>query len=222
MDKKSLKQEIKQLEPWYHPIDFGDGVITTGKTKAFLKGRTRKVVELKSDQRGLKKWNRFIAPYLPIPLQGARILDIGCNSALFSLRCLQDGASYALGVDNEPRYIKQALFLKKFFSERDGKEYNLDVVQGDMESLDSYLNADFDLCIMLNVLRMIRNYDESIQFLKKIQSRCSHIIVQGTYGNKKDDESILEEKLQKAGYDTKLHLKKGNRGVICIGTRRTG
>jgi hypothetical protein len=68
-----------------------------GTTKAFLEGRTKKQINLSNKQRGLAKWNFYIKPILPIPIEGSSILDLGCNSGLFSLHCLQQGAKLAVG-----------------------------------------------------------------------------------------------------------------------------
>jgi len=217
MNKKKLQQKIKELEPWYHPIDFGDGVVVLGMTSACCEGRSKSRIPLKSDQRGLTKWNKYIRPNLPIDIKDASVLDIGCNSGLFSLHLLRQGAAFVRGVELDDQYVKQALFLREMFSSRDKISYNFDILLGDMKRTELYLDREFDLCLILNALRFIPDYDESVLFLTNIRKFCKTVLVQGTYKNKKDDDTILKSKLQDAGYDARLILMKGQRGVIGVG-----
>lgn len=217
MQTKTLKAELKRLGPWYHPIDFGNGVVVKGTTSAYLSGRSKKLIGLKNNQRGMKKWKNYIEPNLPISLSGARILDIGCNSGLFALHCLRQRAHRACGIDVEDRYIRQARFLKSYYEKLDNTVYDFRILQTGIQNTASYLTEDFDLCLMLNVFRVISDYDESVAILTQIRERCPHIIVQSGYGNKKDGEKIIKKKLKNAGYSPKLICMKGTRGVITIG-----
>lgn len=218
MTKEELQQSIKELEPWYHPIDFGNGVVVKGSTSAYLEGRSKKQVGLSDNQRGIAKWNKYIKPNLPISVKGIRILDIGCSAGLFSMKCLRDGANYVCGVEYKENYVQQAELLKRFYSDEDGVDYKFDVVHTDMCDTDKYLyKGPFDLCMMLNVFRMIKDYDESVDYLCKIRQSCTHLLIQGTYGNGRDDNPVLQEKMSKAGFKAKMILMSGKRGIIGLG-----
>jgi tRNA (mo5U34)-methyltransferase len=55
------------------------------------------------------KW-KPIASAIPQNLEGARVLDIGCNGGFYSIQLKRRGADHVLGIDVDERYLKQAHF----------------------------------------------------------------------------------------------------------------
>lgn len=89
-----LKEQILALGDWFHNINI-NGVWTA--PNHFL-GDFPNV-----------KWKE-ISKALPEDLQGASVLDIGCNGGFYSIALKQRGACRVLGVDVDDRYLNQARF----------------------------------------------------------------------------------------------------------------
>lgn len=89
-----LRDQVAALQPWFHNIDLG-GTLTAphhplGDFPRF-------------------KWER-LAGMLPDDLNGASVLDIGCNAGFYSLALKQRNAGRVLGIDLEERCLQQARF----------------------------------------------------------------------------------------------------------------
>jgi len=97
VDISRLAQQVAELGEWFHNIDL-HGVKTA--PNHFL-GDFPNV-----------KW-RHIAPALPERLEGASVLDIGCNGGFYSLQMKLRGAGRVLGIDVDERYLAQARFAAR-------------------------------------------------------------------------------------------------------------
>src|SRR5437879_11110304 len=89
-----LSQRITELGEWFHNLDL-HGVKTA--PNHFL-GDFPNV-----------KW-QLIRPEIPARLDGATVLDIGCNGGFYSIEMKRRGARRVLGIDVEDRYLNQARF----------------------------------------------------------------------------------------------------------------
>src|SRR5437868_9820804 len=89
-----LSQRITELGEWFHNLDL-HGVKTA--PNHFL-GDFPNV-----------KWQRT-SPEIPARLDGATVLDIGCNGGFYSIEMKRRGAQRVLGIDVEDRYLNQARF----------------------------------------------------------------------------------------------------------------
>lgn len=89
-----LARRIADLGQWFHNIDL-HGVPTA--PDHFLGDYPR------------VKWER-IAPAIPADLNGATVLDIGCNGGFYSMEMKRRGASRVLAVDVDDRYLDQGRF----------------------------------------------------------------------------------------------------------------
>jgi tRNA (mo5U34)-methyltransferase len=90
----ALSARIHELGEWFHNLDL-NGVKTA--PNHFL-GDFPSV-----------KW-RDISPAIPENLDGATVLDIGCNGGFYSIEMKRRGASRVLGIDVDDRYLNQARF----------------------------------------------------------------------------------------------------------------
>jgi len=93
-DRSKLESDIRGLGEWFHNLDLF-GVATA--PNHFL-GDFPAV-----------KW-KHIAPTLPENLNGASVLDIGCNGGFYSIQLKRLGAGRVLGIDVDERYLNQARF----------------------------------------------------------------------------------------------------------------
>jgi tRNA (mo5U34)-methyltransferase len=116
-----LTQKVEALGDWFHNIDL-DGVSTA--PNHFL-----------GDYPNIK-W-KHISCAFPEDLQGASVLDVGCNAGFYSIALKQRGAGRVLGVDVDDRYLDQARFAAEFLSldiEFEKRSvYEVDSIQGQFE-----------------------------------------------------------------------------------------
>jgi tRNA (mo5U34)-methyltransferase len=116
-----LSQRILELGEWFHNLDL-HGVKTA--PNHFL-GDFPNV-----------KW-RMISPEIPERLDGATVLDIGCNGGFYSIEMKRRGAQRVLGIDVEDRYLNQARFAAATlgvdieFEKR--SVYTVDEIQGQFD-----------------------------------------------------------------------------------------
>ena len=89
-----LAERVQELGEWFHNLDLC-GVKTA--PNHFL-GDFPNV-----------KW-KSISPAIPERLDGAAVLDIGCNGGFYSIEMKRRGASRVLGIDVDDRYLNQARF----------------------------------------------------------------------------------------------------------------
>jgi tRNA (mo5U34)-methyltransferase len=94
MDAESLSRKISELGDWFHNIDL-HGVNTA--PDHFL-----------GDYPNVK-W-KHICSALPEDLDGASVLDVGCNGGFYSIELKRRGAGKVLGVDVVDQYLDQARF----------------------------------------------------------------------------------------------------------------
>lgn len=97
LDRRELESQIRGLGEWFHNLDLF-GVPTA--PNHFL-GDFPAV-----------KW-KHIASAVPERLDGASVLDIGCNGGFYSIQLKRRGAGRVLGIDVDDRYLNQARFAAK-------------------------------------------------------------------------------------------------------------
>ncbi|OWO95104.1 methyltransferase, TIGR04290 family [Rhizobium esperanzae] len=130
----ALQQRINELGPWFQNMRFGE--IETapdhflGDYPAF-------------------KWEGF-KHVVPKDLQGRSVLDIGCNAGFYALEMKRRNAGRVLGIDSDPRYLKQARFAADHF--------DLDVEFRQMSVYEvAKLGERFDLVLFMGVLCHLRH-----------------------------------------------------------------
>jgi len=92
-----LTRQIREMGEWFHNLDL-HGVPTA--PNHFL-----------GDFPNIK-W-REIRKEIPLRLDGASVLDIGCNGGFYSIEFKRRGADYVLGIDVDERYLNQARFAAR-------------------------------------------------------------------------------------------------------------
>ncbi|MGC9385627.1 MAG: tRNA 5-methoxyuridine(34)/uridine 5-oxyacetic acid(34) synthase CmoB [Hydrogenovibrio sp.] len=93
-DRASLTDALRALMPWR-------------KGPFTLEG-----IHIDTEWRSDWKWDR-VAPHLA-PLEGRKVLDIGCGSGYHLWRMLGEGAELAIGVDPSLLFMTQFLAVKHF------------------------------------------------------------------------------------------------------------
>lgn len=94
LDPSILERQIAELGEWFHNLDLY-GVHTA--PNHFL-----------GDYPNVK-W-KYISSQIPANLNGASVLDVGCNGGFYSVAMKRRGAGRVLGIDVDDRYLSQARF----------------------------------------------------------------------------------------------------------------
>src|SRR5438270_10874909 len=91
-----IARGIQQRGEWFHNIDLG-GVFTA--PNHFLGDYPR------------IKW-RYISKVFPADMQGASVLDVGCNAGFYSIELKRRGAGRVRGGDVDDGYLEQGRFAE--------------------------------------------------------------------------------------------------------------
>lgn len=106
MNKEELTKKVKELGPWFHQIDLGQGVLT------------RSVYPTKGGQpidHPKKRWDK-IKDFLPEDLSGMRIFDIGCSDGFFAIEMARRGAKEIICIDNAKKMIARLDWMKDYLN----------------------------------------------------------------------------------------------------------
>lgn len=134
MSPEEIRRRVDELGPWFHNIDL-NGVWTA--PSHFL-----------GDYPAVK-WRRFQA-MVPDNLNGASVLDIGCNGGFYSMEMKKRGAGRVLGVDSDEEYLNQARFAAKVTG--------LDIEFRRLSVYDvGALGEQFDIVLFMGVLYHLRH-----------------------------------------------------------------
>lgn len=182
LDDETLNDRISEFK-WYQPISFGGGVAAypTGQShllNAFCWGR--------------KKWQYIVQRNLP-DIQGARVLDIGCNAGLFSIEMARMGAREVVAVDSKvtwPPFPQQAELVKEALEARCNTKYNVRFIDRPMTEIPDLDLGTFDLVVSLCSLYYLPE-DEMLNLLNYFrETECKCVLIQA---NNKRDTSDKED-----------------------------
>lgn len=173
---------IKAQSFWYHRIYLGNGVYTMPPTHAD------------------RVWAHF-KPAFPPDLQGATMLDVGCNAGLFAVLAKLRGAGRILGIEAVDLFFKQA-------------EYIRNVWQMDIEYrlMDAHhiqrIDEQFDLIMFAGILYHLKN---PLQVLEDIGCRCRDAVMVETEVIPEDPRNLVVARVGPRG---KLALAPTTKGFM--------
>jgi len=136
MSRSELQARIQTL-PWFHELDFGDGIVTPGRGKIPYLQATADI-------------------YFGPSLAGKTVLDIGCYDGFYSFSALKKGASRVLATDyymwsSDPR-CKEAFLLARSQIAPDLEYKQIDIFDLNVESVGT-----FDVVLFSGVLYHLKN-----------------------------------------------------------------
>jgi SAM-dependent methyltransferase len=82
-------------------------------------------------------------------LEGKRVLDLGCNAGFFSLKAIEAGCDYVLGIDGREMHVDQANFV---FEVKDIDPSRYEFACGNILDFDYQKAGPFDIVLCLGVL----------------------------------------------------------------------
>jgi methyltransferase (TIGR04290 family) len=132
---RALLRRIEQLGPWFHNLEL-DGISTA--PEHFLGDYPR--CKLQSFVHGL-----------PDDLEGASVLDIGCNAGFYTFELKRRNAGRVLAIDSNEHYLAQARLAAEVLDVRDIEFRNLSVYDV------ATLRERFDVVLFMGVLYHLRH-----------------------------------------------------------------
>jgi tRNA (mo5U34)-methyltransferase len=174
MDKTPDYEKIS----WFHSINLGNGIITAGR---------KSVGQLEAEFNRLSLNSE--------PLQGKRLLDIGCADGFFSLKCEELGAD-VIGIDGIHRdglkYVRKILNPKFRY-------YCIDFLSPSLHEL-----GRFDVILYLGVLYHTMYPFESLLRLSELCEPGGLVFIETDFFNlpgHEDDSTIFYDYTKKVSQD---------------------
>lgn len=134
MTRDEIISEISRLEPWFHCIDLGDGLLT--KSKSAIGEPT---------EHPRPTWDK-VRVCLPDHLSGQTVLDVGCNAGFYSIEMKRRGATRVLGIDSQRELIRQANFVRGVLA------LDIDYRRMSVYDLDPRELGQFDITLALGLI----------------------------------------------------------------------
>ena len=100
LDLETITRRVRELGPWFHNMD--------------LRGVRTAPDHFLGDYPAVK-WRGF-AHAIPADLQGASVLDIGCNGGFYALEMKRCGAGRVVAIDADEDYLAQARFAAEVWA----------------------------------------------------------------------------------------------------------
>lgn len=193
MTDKELQRRIKVCRPWYQEVDFGNGIVAKSAHSTLS---------------GEYAWN-YIKQLLPESLEGKRILDLGSNGGLFSIRTAQMGAKEVIGIEREAKHLRQCALLKEYF-----KTDNVKFIDANLENLPSMDIGKFDIVLAIAVLYWVGRHgkmpkgthynkvyrDREFEFIKHVTTLTDRFIVRAR-GRKYNGLEYYTKLFNQCGFD---------------------
>lgn len=167
VDREQLTRRIEELGDWFHNLDL-HGVRTA--PNHFL-GDFPNV-----------KW-KHIAPALPADLNGASVLDIGCNGGFYSIQMKKRGAGRVLGIDVDDRYLNQGRFAAATLG------YDIEFEKRSVYDVDQ-IEGQFDYVFFMGVFYHLRY---PLFALDKVIKKVGNTLVFQTMIRGSEEEAQVSE-----------------------------
>ncbi len=180
--REEAEEFVKSYSFWYHRVYLGNGVYTLPPTLAD------------------HVWAR-IKPAFPEDLNGASMLDVGCNTGFFSILAKLRGAGRILGIE----------FLKMFFeqAERIRKIWQMDIEYRLMDAHEiGKIDEQFDLVMFTGILYHLKH---PLQVLEDISRCCRDAVVVETEVIPEDPRNVLMARMGPLG---KIELTATTKGFM--------
>jgi len=144
------REKIADLGPWFHNLHLPGG---------FQTAPSHPLGDFPKN-----KWDQ-ISPYLPMDLDGASTLDIGCNAGFYSFELARRGAK-VLGIDREELFLNQARWAAEVLELSSQTEFrNMQIYELSMRE------EKFDIVLFLGVMYHLRYPMLAMDIVSRISSK---------------------------------------------------
>jgi tRNA (mo5U34)-methyltransferase len=168
--REEAEAYVKSYSFWYHRMYLGNGIYTQHPTAAD------------------HVW-ALIKPAFPPDLEGASMLDIGCNAGFFSIMAKLRGAGRILGLEFFPMFFEQAEHIRKI--------WQMDIEYRLLDAHDIVgMEEEFDLVMFAGILYHLKN---PLMVLEAIGRRCRDAVVVESEVIPDDPRNLLMARLGPLG-----------------------
>jgi tRNA (mo5U34)-methyltransferase len=153
-----LQRRVNQL-PWFHEIDFGNGVVTPGATP-------REVLQATADI------------YFKDDVSGRTVIDIGCWDGFNSFEAKRRGAARVLATDHFA-WSDQCWGARESFDlARENLGLEIDVLDIDLQDITPESVGTFDVVLFAGVLYHLRH---PLLGLEQVTKICDGLLIVETH-----------------------------------------
>ncbi len=149
---KSLQEEVDAL-PWFHQIDFGNGVLSPGWIK---KPKVARVARSLFD---------------PITVAGRSVLDIGCWDGAYSVEAVRRGAGRVLATDHYA-WTEGWGDRRAFELTRKHLAPSIEVMDIDVPDLSVDAVGTFDIVLFCGVFYHLRHPFQTLERVAALATEC--------------------------------------------------
>jgi tRNA (mo5U34)-methyltransferase len=147
-----LRARVEAL-PWFHQLDFGDGLLSPGDVKL---SRIKRQSSIMFDT---------------MPVAGLSVLDVGCWNGAYSIEACRRGASRVLATDHfvwhqDPRH-REAFDLA-----RAQLAPSIEVMDIDVDDLSPETVGTFDVVLFCGVLYHLRHPLAGLERVARLAQKC--------------------------------------------------
>lgn len=128
-------------------------------------------IPLETEWRSDWKWERLL-PHLS-PLQGRKVLDVGCGSGYHCWRMAGEGAEQVVGVDPSPLFIMQFRAIKHFMA----TPPNVEILPLRLEEIPEHLPV-FDTVFSMGVLYHRRSPLDHLKELRNCLKQGGELVLE--------------------------------------------
>jgi SAM-dependent methyltransferase len=153
VNREELEERIAAYPNWNYRFEFESGVSTP-------------VAWEHQVNRHEQRRRYFFDPLLRVmggTLSGSRVLDLGCNAGLWSLRSIEAGADFVLGIDANQTYVEQAELV---FEASGVERARYDFLQGNI--FEQTLDGRFDVVLCLGVMEVSAKPVELFELMRGV------------------------------------------------------
>lgn len=134
MTPDEIRAGVQALEPWFHQIDLGHGILTKTESTG---------TEPPDHPHGT--W-QTIKHCLPDDLTGKSVLDVGCNAGFYAIEARRRNAARVLGIDAQRHHIRQARFAARALG------VEIDYQRMSVYDLSAHRTGKFDITLALGLI----------------------------------------------------------------------
>lgn len=147
----NLRHQIDAL-PWWHAIDFGNGIVSPGRLKRSSIERTSNIV------------------FGRVAVEGRSVLDVGCWDGAFSIEAARRGALRVLATDHYAWHNDGD--RRAFELARANLAPSIEVMDIDLPDLSLDRIGAFDIVLFLGVFYHLRHPLEVLERVSRLATEC--------------------------------------------------